>query len=187
MALPQQVIDRLSSDTRKTPKWSSNLLLFSMGIFFLVVFIYFAITLGYEPYLNSQISPLQQKMDTASKSISADQENALLNFYSGISNIQTLLKGHVVFTPFFAWLEKSTEANAYYSHVVFSSGNQVALTVDAKTQADLNQQLAIFESAPEVSRITVSSIAPLQINGSLWQQASIILFMNGSVFSYQTT
>lgn len=184
MALPQQVIDRLSSETRTTPKGSPSLLIFSIGIFFLMVAIYLVITLGYKPYLNSQMVPLQQKMDAASKSISVDQEKAFLNFYSEVSNLQTLLKGHAVFTPFLAWLEKNTGVNVYYSHVVFSSGNQVALTVDAKTQADLDQQLSIFESAPEVSRMTVSAIAPLQINGVLWQQASVVLFINNSVFSY---
>jgi len=182
MALPQQVIDRLSNDTQKTPKWSSGLLFFSIGIFLIVIFIYFGIIVGYEPYLNSQISQLQQKMDAASKSISADQEGALLSFYSGLFHLQTLLKSHAVFTPFFAWLEKNTEANVYYSHVVFSSGNQVALMVEAKTQADIDEQLAIFESAPEVSHFTVSAIAPLQINKGLWQQANIILFMNSSIF-----
>lgn len=184
MALPQQVIDRLSSGTQKTPKWSSGLVLFSMAIFFLVIFIYFAITIGYEPYLNSQISQIQKKIDTASQSVSGDKGNALMSFYSEISHLQTLLKGHTVFTPFLAWLEKNTETNVYYSRVVFSSGNQVALTVDAKAQNDLDQQLALFESAPEVSHITVSAITPLQINGGLWQQATIVLFMNGSVFSY---
>ena len=187
MALPQQVIDRLSSDTRRTPKWSSGLLLFSVGIFFLVILIYFGITMGYEPYLNSQISQLQQQISTASKSIPADQQSALLSFYSGLSHLQTLLKGHVVLTPFFAWLEKSTGANVYYSHVVFSSGNQVALIVGAKTQTDLDQQLAIFESAPEVLHITVSGIAPSQTNSSSWQQANIVLFMNSSIFSYNNT
>lgn len=187
MALPQQVIDRLSSDTQKASKWSSGLLLFSVGTFFLVMIIYFGITMGYEPYLNSQVSKLQQQIDAASKSIPANQQSALLSFYSGLSQLQTLLKNHVVFTPFFAWLEKNTEANVYYSHVVFSSGNQVALTIEARTQTDLNQQLAIFESAPEVSHLTVSQIAPLQISGGLWQQAGIILFMNNSVFSYSNT
>jgi hypothetical protein len=187
MALPQQVIDRLSNDTQKTPRWSHGLLLFSAGIFFLIIFIYLGITVGYEPYLNSRISQLQQQMSTVSKSIPANQQSALVNFYSGLFHLQALLKGHVVFTPFFAWLEKSTEANVYYSHVVFSSGNQVAVTVEAKTQADLDQQLAIFESAPEVSHIAVSAIAPLQINNGSWQQANMILFMNGSVFSYNNT
>ena len=187
MALPQQVIDRLSGDTYKAPKRSSGLLLFSVGIFFLTICVYLGITMGYEPYLNSQVSQLQQQMDAAGKSIPADQQNNLLNFYSGLSHLQVLLKNHIVFTPFFAWLEKSTEANVYYSHLVFSSGNQVALTIEAKTQADFDQQLAIFESAPEVSHIAVSEIAPLQINGSSWQQASIVLFMNSSTFSYNNT
>jgi hypothetical protein len=186
MALPQQVIDRLSNETRRTPKWSSGLLVFSIGIFLLMVAIYFMMTVGYEPYLNAQIAPLQQKMDAASKSISADQESAFLNFYSEVSNLQTLLKNHIAFTPFFAWLEKNTEANVYYSHIVFSSGTQASLTVDAKTQNDLDQQIAIFESAPEVTRVTVSGVSPLQINGGLWQQAGITLFMNGSVFSYNS-
>jgi len=187
MPLPQQVIDRLSNETRETHDSSSGLLIFSIGVLVFVVLVYFGITIGYEPYLNSQISTLQQKIVTAGKSISADQQSSILNFYSEISNLQTLLKNHVVFSPFLSWLENNTETNVYYSSIVFSSGTQVSLTVDAKTQADLDQQLSIFESSPQVSHITVSAISPLQAGTSLWQQANVVIFMNSSIFSGNNT
>ena len=187
MPLPQQVIDRLSNETQGTHNSSSGLLVFSIGILVFVVFVYFGITIGYEPYLNSQISTIQQKIVTAGKSISGDQQSSILNFYSEISNLQTLLKGHTVFSPFLSWLENNTEVNVYYSSIVFSSGNQVALTVDAKTQADLDQQLSIFESSPAISNITVSGISPLQSGTSSWQQANVVIFTNSSMFSGNNT
>jgi hypothetical protein len=183
MPLPQQVIEQLSQEPSRTPGWSFGILSFSAGILFIVLFVYFGITAGYEPYLNSQIAQLQKQIDTAGKSISADQEQQLLNYYSQTFHLQTLLKNHIVLSPFFSWLENNTEANVYYSGVTFSSGNQMAITVVAKTQADLIQQIAIFESAPAVTHLTVSSISPSVRVGAVWQQASVILFMDPSIFS----
>lgn len=183
MALPQQVIDSLSHGESKTSGWSAGLLFFSVGIFFLMVIIYFGIVAGYDPFLRSQITSTQTKINNASTSVAATDQAALVNFYSQLSHLQTLLKNHVVFTPFLAWLEENTEANVYYSQVVFSSANQAAVTLITRTQTDLNQQLSIFESAPQVSRVTVSSIAPLKTNGGLWQEANVTLFMNTSLFS----
>ena len=90
----------------------------------------------------------------------------------------------MIFTPFFSWLEKNTEAKTFYSKIMFSSGNQISITVLSRTQADMNQQLAIFESAPEVSNINVSNVAPTPVNQVVWQQANVTLFMKPSVFSY---
>ncbi len=184
MALPQQVIDRLSRDRTQTSGWSSGLLFFSFGILFLMFTVYFGIVTGFEPYLNTSISQLQKQIDAASMAIPADQQSALLNFYSQITNLQKLLKNHMIFTPFFSWLEKNTEAKTFYSKIMFSSGNQISITVLSRTQADMNQQLAIFESAPEVSNINVSNVAPTPVNKVVWQQANVTLFMKPSVFSY---
>ncbi len=183
MALPQQVIDRLSHDESQTPGWSSGLLFFSAGAFFLMILIYFGIVAGYEPYLNSQITGLETKINSASTTVPAADQTALIDFYSQLSHLQVLLKNHVVFTPFLSWLESNTEANAYYSQIVFSSTGQATITVVAKTQDDLNQQISIFESSPEVSRITVTGIAPMKVNNGSWQAANVTLFMNASILS----
>lgn len=176
MALPQQVIDRLSKEPPKTPGWSFGLIIFSGAIFFITIFIYFGLILGYEPYVNSQIDSLSSQIAILTKTISGDDQAKLITFYSEITNVKNSLANHVVFSHFFSWLEKNTEANVYFSRVSFSSINQIALAGSAKAEADVNQQIAIFEVAPEVKTVTVSTVSLSDTTG-LWQ-FSVTLVMN---------
>lgn len=169
MALPQQVIDRLSQDSPKTPGWSYGLLLFSGGILFIVVLIYLGLAYGYAPYLQGQLDTLNAQVDAVGKTISpADQAN-LISYYSEITNIQAALQNHVIFTRFLAWLEAHTEVNVYFSQFTFSSsGNQITLGAIAKTEGDVNQQVAIFEGAPEILSTSLTG-ATLSPTNNLWQ------------------
>jgi len=56
MPLPDKVIEQLGREPPKTPGWSFGIVMFSGTILFIAVFIYFGLTLGYEPYLQLQIS-----------------------------------------------------------------------------------------------------------------------------------
>lgn len=148
MALPQQVIERLSREPPETPGWSLTLLVFSGGILFIALVVYFGLLLGYEPYLDSQISQLNAEISTLGKSISVDDQARFATFYSQITNLKAVLANHVAFSRFLSWLEKNTEANVSYSHLSFSTGNQITLSATAAGQADVTQQIAIFEAAP---------------------------------------
>jgi len=176
MALPQQVIDRLSKEPPKTPGWSFNVLSFAGGIFFITILVYFGLTLGYGPYLDSQIGKLNIQINTLANSVATDDQAKLVTFYSQITNIKNVLANHVSASRFFSWLEKNTEANVYFSRLTFSSGNQFAMVGFAKTEADVNQQVAIFEEAPEVKNVSLSVVSFVETNG-LWQ-FSITLIMD---------
>src|ERR1700722_6915274 len=143
MPLPQQVINQLNRDPVDTPGWSFGIIFFAAGLFGAVLIIYFVMIFGYEPYLNSQISKVQNQTAALSQSISSQDQTNFLTFYSQISNLQTLLSQHVLLSQFFAWLEQNTEANVYYTSFAFSSNDQVTLAITAKTEADVNQQIAI--------------------------------------------
>ncbi len=168
MALPQQVIDRLSREPAKTPGWSFGLLLFSGGIFFIAVITWLGLAYGYTPYLQNQLSTLSAQVDTVAKTISPDDQATLVSYYSEISNVRTVLQNHVIFSRFLSWLEAHTETNVYFSRLSFASGSQINLTGIAKTENDANQQMAIFEAAPEVKSAAISTVA-LQENTNSWQ------------------
>jgi hypothetical protein len=189
MALPQQVIDNLSNEKQETPKSFSGLITFSIGMFILLVVIYLGIIFGYDPYLNSQLSQTDTQMNNLVKSIPGDQQASLLKFYSGLSNVQVLLKNHTAFSPFFAWLEKNTESNVYYTNLSISSQQKISLTVNAKSQSDMEQQIAIFEKSPDISNFSISSINSSQQSGNsvLWQQASVSFSMATSTFIFSNT
>ena len=56
-----------------------------------------------------------------------------------------------------------------------------ALSGTATSEADVNQQVAIFENSPEVSSVTVSNVTGPSLLGGGWT-FSVTLIMNPSVF-----
>jgi hypothetical protein len=185
MPLPQQVINQLSRDTTDTPGFSWGILSFSGGLFVLVLVIYFFMSLVYGPYLNNKLSDVQTKVATVDQSISSGDETHLVAFYSQLTNLQSLLGSHIIFSRFLAWLGQNTQANVSYDAMAFSSGNQVTLTGKARTEADINQQIAIFESSPMIQKVIISNVG-LPTAGGLWTFSAQIL-MNPSIFTASTT
>jgi len=179
MALPEQVIERLSKESPQTPGWSFGLLAFSGGILLVALFVYFGLVFGYEPYLDSRISQLNAQMATLAKSISASDMTKFTAFYSEITNLKAVLGNHIIFTHFLSWLEGNTEVNVYYSRLTFSAGDQVVLSALAPTETDVNQQVAIFEAAPEVKTVNLSAVS-LSPTGGQWQ-FTVTLIMDPSV------
>ncbi len=181
MALPEKVIEQLGREGPRTPGWSFGIISFAFGFFFIVVVIYVGITFGYEPYIAGKISADKAAMDQLNKSIPAADQTKLIGFYSQVSNLKSLLANHIVASQFFAWLEKDTEANVYYQSLGVGSGNVVNLTGTAKTQADLDQQIAIFETAPEIISVSVTSVAPADGGGFTFNAT---LVMTLSLFTH---
>jgi Tfp pilus assembly protein PilN len=181
MPLPEKVIEQLGQETPQTQGWALGALFFSGGILFLTVVVYFGLTLGYEPYLQSQLTSAQNQVNTLGNSVSASDQSQLIDFYSQIANLQTLLRQHVLSSQFFSWLEQNTEANVYYQSLALTRGDQVSLSGVASSEADVNQQVAIFENSPEVSSVTVSNVTAPSFLGSGWT-FSVTLIMNPSVF-----
>jgi Tfp pilus assembly protein PilN len=186
MPLPQQVINQLSREPAETSGWSAGVVFFSGALLVVVLIIYFAMTLGYEPYLNSQISSVENKINTLSQSISSQDQTNLLSFYSQISNLQTLLSQHVFFSQFLSWLDSNTEANVSYTSFSFSSGNEISLTATASSEADINEQIAIFQGSPEVENVAISNVGAATGSGGGFQFSATLL-MNPSVFTSPTS
>lgn len=167
MPLPQQVVEQLSRDTPRTAGWSAGMLLFSGTLLGLTILIYLGLTYGYAPYLNAQIGAANDQIDKLNQSVSADEQAQLATFSSQIVNLRSLTTNHIFFSYFLNWLGANTEANVYYTSLSYASGNQVSLSGVAKTQADLNQQLAIFESSGNVANMSISNMVAVP-NSASW-------------------
>lgn len=184
MPLPEKVIEQLGREpSPETQGWAVGALMFSGGILFLALAIYFGLTMGYEPYLQNQLNGTQAQVSALNNSISTSDQTQLIDFYSQIANLQTLLASHTLPTQFFSWLEANTEANVYYQSLTLTSEDNATFSGVAATEGDLNQQVAIFENSPEVSSVTVSSIAAPQlgVNNAGWT-FNLTLVMKPSVF-----
>jgi hypothetical protein len=185
MPLPEKVIEQLGQEPSGTQGWATGAIFFSFGILFLSVAIYFGLTLGYAPYLQGQLKDTQGQVTTLNNSVSASQQSQLIDFYSQIANLQTLLQNHVLASHFFTWLEQNTEANVYYQSLNLTQGTQVTLSGVAKTEADINQQIAVFENSSDVSSVSVSNVTAPQLLGPGWT-FNATLVMSPSVFSAST-
>ncbi|MDR3582171.1 MAG: hypothetical protein P4L67_02760 [Candidatus Pacebacteria bacterium] len=162
MPLPQQVIEQLGREPESSQGWAAGAMLFSVGVIALVAVIYLGMKFGYEPYLNNQISQAQDQVAKADQAVSVGDEQQIVGFYSQIANLKTALANHVYSSQFLSWLQNNTEANVYYQTLDLSSGNRVSIKGVGKTEADVNQQIAIFESASVVKSVVVSNIAIAQ-------------------------
>jgi hypothetical protein len=180
MPLPQDVINKLSQDAPVVSERSSGLLLFSFSLLAVTIAMYLVVVFGYDAYLNNQSTNLSAQIGKVSQSVSSAQAGSFISFYSQIVNTRTLLANHIAFSHVLAWLEKDTQANAYYQSFAFVSGNQVTLGVLAKSQGDMDQQLAIFESDPEIKNVAISNVSIANVSG--YVSSNVTLTLNPSLF-----
>ncbi|MEK7195196.1 MAG: hypothetical protein AAB655_00710 [Patescibacteria group bacterium] len=160
MPLPQKVIEQLGREPPKTPGWSGRLLMFSGLIFFLSLFIYLGLVFGYKTYLNSEVRKLDDQVQKFSQQIPLEEQVKIINFYSQLVNIKSLLAKHVYGSSIFSWLEKNTQFNVYYRDFgLDTSASSLHLSGSAKTMDDVIQQIAIFQSRPEIGKVSVSSVS----------------------------
>lgn len=185
MPLPQQVINQLNQEKPDTPGFSWGILLFSGGLLVLVLILYVFMAFIYTPYLNNKINTLQSNIDTVDQSINSNNEAQLVAFYSQTMNLQSILRNHVLFSRFLTWLQNNTQANVWYTQFAFSQGNQITMTGSAKTEADINQQIAVFEATPLVKNLVISNVGLPASNGT-WSFAATLL-MDPSIFVASTT
>jgi hypothetical protein len=184
MPLPGKVIEQLGREPSSGSQgWAVGALMFSGGILFLAIVIYFGLAMGYQPYLQNQLNTAQTQVSALNNSISASDQTQLIDFYSQIANLQTLLGNHTFSSQFFSWLEANTEANVYYQSLTLTTQDNVTLSGMAATEADVNQQVAIFEASPEVSSVSVSNVlAPQAGSANAEWTFNLTLAMNPSVF-----
>lgn len=183
MPLPQQVIEQLGREPTATPGWSSGILLFSGGVLLIMVALYFTLMFGYGPYLSGQISQAEDQASKVGQSISSADQANLVTYYSEVANLHTLVGSHVLFSQFLAWLGDNTEANVFYSNMNFTSGGEVTLAALGKSQADVNQQLEIFQSSPDVQGVAVGNIS-FSPTAGMWT-FNVTLTMKQSIFLWQ--
>lgn len=174
MPLPQKVIEQLSREPPRTPGWSSDLLIFSSTIFLISLFIYFGLVYGYRNYLNSEVKTLHDQIQTFGQQVSLEEQTKIINFYSQITNIKSLLLNHIFSSQLLSWLESNTQTNVYWSKFnLDTAGNKLSLIGQARSMNDVVQQLAIFESKSEPKKADVRNVTYL--NG-LWQFDVALIF-----------
>ncbi len=168
MPLPENVVAQLGKEPPKTQGWAGGIIMFAGGILFLAVVIWAGLQFGYEPYLQGQLTAEQSKVSALTSSISSSKQAQLVNFYSQTSNLHALLQKHVLVSQFFAWLENNTEANVYYTSLSLTPDDHAVLAGNAVSEADVNQQISIYENSPEVVSANISNVTAPLLPGQSW-------------------
>src|SRR3989304_3721474 len=114
MALPQKVLEQLGREPPKTPGWAGQFLMFSGTLFFIAAFVYLGLVFGYRPYLASEVRKLQDQINIFIQQIPLEEQNKIINFYSQLLNLRSLLDNHAISSQLFDWLEQNTQVNVYY-------------------------------------------------------------------------
>ena len=181
MPLPENVVAQLGREPAKTQGWAGGIIMFSAGMLFLAAIIWAGLQFGYMPYLHGQLDAVQGKVKALNNSISQSDQAQLVNFYSQTANLQTLLQKHNLTSQLFTWLENNTEANVYYTSFSLTADDHAILSGSATSEADVNQQISIFENSPEVLSANVSNVTAPLLPGQPWTFRAD-LTMNPSLF-----
>jgi hypothetical protein len=160
--MPPTNESNLEKALKKSEKMPTSLpwrfMVFTILVFTATFAIYFGMAFGYKPYLNLRIKNLDKQITNLTKSIDEGQQKELATFYSQLSNIQGLLNSHPIISNFFSFLESRTHPQVYYSSLDLSSVERVARVEGfAADYGVLSQQLELFRSAPEVSKVSLET------------------------------
>ena len=177
MALPQKVLEQLGREPPRTPGWAGQFLMFSGTLFFIAIFVYVGLVFGYRPYLVSEVRKLQDQINVFIEQIPAEEQGKIINFYSQLLNLRSLLSNHAVSSHFFGWVEDNTQANVYYDRFDLNlRTRELRLGGAGKSMEDLNQQFAIFSSRSEVERMNITSVA---FSNNAWRFDMSLVFTPG--------
>ena len=135
--------------------------LLSSAILFLIsILIYWGLSIGYTSFLNRSILSLEEEVDNLAFQVTSEQQETLVTLYSQINNLRDILKDHIYGAQLFPVLERNTHVNvAYRSIGLLVPDRQVIIEGVAGSYDDLVSQLAIYEAAPEIKRLTLESSA----------------------------
>ncbi len=136
-----------------------RLLVFSVVLFGLSIFIYVGLNVGYESYLDSKSTSLDQKLAQLSNSVSEQDQQQFIVFYSQLANLKKVLAEHAFGGNVFPFLETNTLPQVSYTDAEYNhTASQVTLTGEASSLQMLAAQLAQFNKASGVQRTTLSSL-----------------------------
>ena len=183
MALPQKIVEQLGRPPARTPGWSGQLLMFSGTLFFISLLIFFGIRFGYSRYLSAEVKALDKKINELVQQVPEEDQAGIINFFSQIANVKTLLGNHVVGSGILRWLEENTHPNIYFTSFSFNAQSRnIILPGIAKNFTDIVEQLQIFSAAVgEIEKVNFSNAL---LQGNQWQFSMTLIltpeFVQGS-------
>jgi len=168
MALPQKVVDRIGRSPAKTPGGLRQLFMLATTVFLISLASYLGLEFGYRPYLESRVKNLNDEIKVFAQKIPKEEQDKVVDFYSQLANLKTILNNHRLSSPLFSWLEDNTQVNTYFTSFSFRSRDEkVVLSGLTASLVDLSEQILVFQGSPEVAGVTVGNVSA--VKGGLWR------------------
>lgn len=154
--MPLKITDRLGPE-RVEVGWPWRLLLFSILVVVTVSVLYLGLEFGYKIYLNNQIESRDRAVAELTQTVSEEDQEKFISFYSQLANLQSLLDNHILTSRVFPFLEANTNRAIYYNFVDLKmKERRLNLEGVAQSYEIFAQQLEAFNQAPEVERLVVN-------------------------------
>ena len=142
-------------------------MVFSGVLFAFSIFIFFGIKFGYTSYLDDQSIKIDQQLESLAKKINEADQEKFIGFYSQIVNLRTVLEKHLFVSNTFKILEKYIIQTVFFKDSSFDvNSNTIQAMGSTDSFNSLAQQMAIFEKAPEITKVSLDAVS-LQPSGGV--------------------
>ena len=159
MYSPQQNLPSYVKTQPREAGFPWRLLILTGVLLILMVLVYAGMSFGYHPYLQSQLSAVEDQLNGVSSSLQAD-ESDVFDVYSQLYNIQSLSKSHIYGSKIFTILEKGTVPLARLTKAsVDIKKNSILVEGGAPNHDVVVSQVAAFGNIAGVSEAHLLSTA----------------------------
>ncbi|MBI5153407.1 MAG: hypothetical protein HZA36_03035 [Parcubacteria group bacterium] len=139
--------------------WFSTMIQWGLLLFILTLGFYMAMQYWYLPNITDDTTSILSETRKLSDEIPKDKRDQVLATYSQVLNIKKLLGSHVYSSKLLTWLEKNTHVGVFIDTTTISIlRNTIDILGKAQDKDGIAEQVAVFESLPEVKSVKLSDV-----------------------------
>ena len=136
-----------------------RLMIFTFILFIFAVFISLGLRLGYVTFLDSQISIVDEQIESLAAQLSEGVQEEFLIFHSQLVNLEAVLGERGFSRNVFGFLEKNTLPLVYYTDAEYSFDDySFSISGQANSMRTLVEQMTVFDEAPELERVILDLV-----------------------------
>ncbi len=137
-------------------------------------------------FQNQSLAAMDEKIALYGTQEQKATEQAVMDYKKKIDDFAIILDKHTITSNVFAFIEKNTLPNIWFSNFDMSSTiNEIRLSGEADTAETLSRQVKLFEDSKEYVRNI--SVLNTQIGASGKIVFTLDLFVNAKIFEYVAT
>ena len=133
--------------------WPWRFFSVSLIIFSATLLLYLGLVFGYKPFLNSSIQKKDAEISKISQTVTKEDQEQFIKFYSQLANLKLLLDNHSVSSKVFPALEQMTNKKVFYKSANLKvPERELELDGVAESYGVLSEQLEAFNKSDGVER-----------------------------------